>query len=269
MGPTGSAWAATLGRTVSAGLLLALLFRGRAGIRLRGRVGWWPQWASARAILRLGLPAALEQLLVSTAFTLLTVLIARLGTDALAAQRVVGNAMSVSQLPGFGFSIAATTLVGQSVGAGKPAEGRRAALEAMRWAVVWMGTAGVVYIVAGQLIMRAFSADAGVIAVGSAALRPIALFQPIWAIGIVLSGALRGSGDTRFPLVANSSSVWASVALAWLVVVGFGNGLAGAWLCFTAISPFSAGAIFLRFQRTDWQHARRVAVPSAVVVDVG
>lgn len=269
MGPTGSAWAATLGRTVSASMLLIMLFRGRVGIRLRGRIGWRPQLASARAILRLGLPAALEQLLVTTAFTMLTVLIARLGTDALAAQRVVGNAMSVSQLPGFGFSIAATTLVGQSLGAGRPLDGRKAALEAMRWAVLWMGTAAVVYVVAGQLIMRAFSADPLVIALGSSALRPIALFQPIWAIGIVLSGALRGSGDTRFPLLANATSIWASVALAWLVVGVLGNGLPAAWLCFAAIAPLSATAVFLRFHRTDWQHARRVAIPNTVVVDVG
>jgi multidrug resistance protein, MATE family len=269
MGPTGSAWAATLGRTVSATLLLALLFRGRAGIRLRGRIGWRPHWDSARAILRLGLPAAMEQLLVSSAFTMLTVLIARLGTDALAAQRVVSNAMSVSQLPGFGFSIAATTLVGQSLGAGRPGEGRKAAIEAMRWAVLWMGTAGVLYIVGGQLIMRGFSANPGVIALGSETLRPIALFQPIWAIGIVLSGALRGAGDTRYPLFVNATSIWLSVLLAWLVVVGLGNGLPGAWLCFAAVAPFSATAVFLRFQRSDWQHLRKVTTPHVALVDSG
>lgn len=269
MGPTGSAWAATLGRTVSATLLLVMLCRGRAGITLLGRLGWRPQWASARAILRLGLPAATEQLLVSGAFTMLTVLIARLGTDALAAQRVVGNAMSVSQLPGFGFSIAATTLVGQSIGAGKPGEGRKAALEAMRWAVLWMGTAGLFYVFGGQLIMRAFSNDPAVIAVGSAALRPIALFQPIWAVAIVLSGALRGSGDTRFPLLANASSIWASVLLAWVVVAVFANGLAGAWLCFVIVTPLAAIAIVVRFRRSDWQHARRVSVPAVALVEAG
>lgn len=269
MGPTGSAWAATLGRTVSASLLLILLFRGRVGIRLLGRFGWRPHLASARAILRLGLPAAMEQLLVSGAFTMLTVLIARLGTDALAAQRVVGNAMSVSQLPGFGFSIAATTLVGQSLGAGNPAEGRKAALEALRWAVVWMGTAGLLFVLGGQLIVRGFSTDPGVIAVGSAALRSIALFQPTWAIGIVLSGALRGAGDTRFPLLANATSIWLSVLFAWVVVVGFGHGLPEAWLCFAAVAPLAAIAMFLRFQRTDWQHARRVTVPGVAIIDVG
>ncbi|MGI8916086.1 MAG: MATE family efflux transporter [Chloroflexota bacterium] len=269
MGPTGSAWAATLGRSVSASLLLFLLFRGRMGIRLLGRHGWRPHLASARAILRLGLPAAMEQLLVSSAFTMLTVLITRLGTDALAAQRVVGNAMSVSQLPGFGFSIAATTLVGQSMGAGKPAEGRKAALEALRWAVVWMGTAGVLFVLGGQLIVRGFSNDPGVIALGSAALRSIALFQPTWAIGIVLSGALRGAGDTRFPLFANATSIWLSVLLAWIVVSGFGRGLPEAWLCFAAVAPLAAVAVGLRFYHSDWQHARRVTVPGMVIVDAG
>ncbi|HEV7213557.1 MAG TPA: hypothetical protein VGP33_00420, partial [Chloroflexota bacterium] len=92
---------------------------------------------------------------------------------------------------------------------------------------------------------------------------------PIWAVAIVLSGALRGSGDTRFPLLANASSIWASVLLAWLVVAGFANGLPGAWLCFVIVTPLAAITIAIRFMRTDWQHARRVAVPAVTMVDAG
>jgi hypothetical protein len=73
-------------------------------------------------------------------------------------------------------------------------------------------------------------------------LRSIALFQPTWAIGIVLSGALRGSGDTRFPLLVNASSIWFSVLLAWVVVAGLGHGLPAAWLCFAAVAPLAAAA---------------------------
>ena len=139
----------------------------------------------------------------------------------------------------------------------------------MRWAVLWMGTAGLLFVLGGQLIVHGFSSDPGVIALGSAALRSIALFQPTWAIGIVLSGALRGAGDTRFPLLVNASSIWLSVLLAWVVVMGLGHGLPEAWLCFAAVAPLAAAAIALRFRRSDWQHARRVVVATVPVFDAG
>jgi len=269
LGANGSAWAATMGRTVSAALLVALLFRGRSGIRLSGLAGWWPRRSAARDILRLGIPAAVEQLLITAAFTALTILVARLGTDALAASRVVGNAMSVSLLPGFGFAIAATTLVGQSFGAGKPEAGRAAALEALRWALVWMGAAGVLYFVAGNAIVRAFSADPAVLRIGVASLHSMALFQPVWALGIVLSGALRGGGDTRFPLLINASGIWASVLLAWLIIGRFGGGLPQAWLCFAVVAPLGSLAIWLRFRNQDWQRATRLTTTDFSAGSVG
>ena len=258
LGPNGSAWAASLGRLVSAVLLLALLYRGRAGLSIRGRAGWRPRWAFARRALDLGVPAAVEQVLISAAFTALTILIVRLGTDALAAQRVAGNAMSVSLLPGFGFAIAATALVGQSLGARRPGEARAATYEATGWAVLWMGALGAAYFFAGEWIMRAFTADPPVVAAGAAVLRSIALVQPAWALMLVLSGGLRGAGDTSFPMLANASSIWAAVLLAWVAVLALHQGLAAAWFCFVLVTPFAALAVLLRFRRSDWQGRRLV-----------
>lgn len=267
LGSNGSAWAAALGRAVSVSVLLLVLWRGSNGVTIRGRFGWMPRWAVARNIFALGIPAALEQMLISTAFTLLLVLIARLGTDALAAQRVAGNAMSVSFLPGFGFAIAATALVGQSLGARRADQAESAAYEAMKWAILWMSSVGILYFVAGDWIMRAFSTDEGVIAMGAQSLRAIALIQPFWAVVFVLSGGLRGGGNTRFPLIVNASTMWAAVALGWFLVNTLHFGMMAAWLSFVAVAPFSAAAVVWRFRRGDWKETHLSgALPPDILV---
>jgi putative MATE family efflux protein len=253
LGSNGSAWAAALGRGIAVGVLVFALWQGRQGVRLFGASGWRPTWSIAQRILGLGVPAALEQLLTAGAFTALTILIARLGTDSLAAQRVAGNAMSFSLLPGFGFAIAATTLVGQSVGARRPEDAEAAAYEAMRWAMLWMGAIGICFFFGATWIMRAFSADPTVIDLGAGSLRAIAFVQPAWAVMLVLSGGLRGGGNTRFSLVVNTATLWAAVLLGWFLVVGLGYGLVASWLAFVFVSPLAAVAAALRFRKGDWK----------------
>src|SRR5207237_5913342 len=87
LGPVGSAWATFLARTLALALLLVALWRGKSGVTMRGRGGWRPDYRTARQVLAIGVPAALEQVLVTLAFLALAVGVARLGTDVLAAQR--------------------------------------------------------------------------------------------------------------------------------------------------------------------------------------
>ena len=250
LGAVGSAWATFIARGVGLALLLVVLWRGRNGVNIRGADGWWPKWLTARRILTLGVPAALEQLLITSAFLMQTVVIAQLGTVVLAAQRVAMNAMSLSFLPGFGFAMAATTLVGQSIGARRPDEGRIAAHIATRWAVVWMSVLGVVFFFFAEMIMRFFSEDPTVISIGADGLRIVAFTQPFWAIGFVQAGSLRGTGDTRFPLFVNTAIMWLAIGLGALFVTLFGGNLAAVWSAFMLTSPVSAWLMWRHFHRT-------------------
>jgi Na+-driven multidrug efflux pump len=124
LGPVGSAWASFVARLLALLLLVRALWKGRNGVSIAiSRQGWWPDWSVARQVLRLGVPASIEQLLMASAFLVLTILVARLGTGTLAAQRISMSALSFSFLPSIGFGIAATALVGQSIGARRPALG--------------------------------------------------------------------------------------------------------------------------------------------------
>jgi putative MATE family efflux protein len=249
LGPVGSAWATFLARALALVLLLGALWRGRSGVTKRGG-GWRPDFGVARQVLSIGMPAALEQVLATAAFLALAVVVARLGTDTLAAQRITFNALSLSFLPGIGFGIAATALVGQSVGAQRIAEGHAAARVATRWAVIWMSAIAVLLIIFAPQVFALFTSDTAVIAAGVPALRVLALTQPFWAVLFVQAGALRGTGNTRFPLLVTGSSIWASVGLAYVLIETIGGGLVSIWAAFLALAPVMAFLMWRRFRRT-------------------
>jgi putative MATE family efflux protein len=248
MGAVGSAWATFVARALALLLLVRALWAGRNGVGIAGAGSWLPDWSVARNVLKLGVPAAVEQILMSTAFLVLTILVARLGTDTLAAQRISMTALSFSFLPGFGFSIAATALVGQSIGAGRPRDAGGVATVATTWAMIWMSAIGVIVLIFATPIMRLFTAEPDVIRIGAAGLRVVALTQPMWAIGMVQSGALRGTGDTRFPLIIGAAGIWSAVLLAWLFLTVFGGGLSAVWATFLITSPITSFLTWRRFR---------------------
>ena len=248
LGVAGSAWGAVIGRSVGALLLVALLVRGRGPLSIRGRRDWRPQPRLWREVLALGLPASTEQILMTIGFMALTAVVAHLGTASLAAERLAINVMMLSIMPGFGCSVAATTLVGQSVGAQRIREGAAAAGVAARLAVVWMSALGVIFALFSRPLMHVFTADARVATLGAGCLLAIALAQPFWAINDSLAGGLRGAGHTTYPMLVNVATFWLAVSLAFLGVQ-VGGTLLWTWLAFTLVTPCGAGATAWRFHR--------------------
>jgi MATE family multidrug resistance protein len=250
LGVVGSAWATFLARALALALLLGALWRGRGGVSMSGGGSWRPDFGVARQVLSIGIPAALEQVLATSAFLALAVVVARLGTDVLAAQRITFNALSLSFLPGIGFGIAATALVGQSVGARRIAGRGAAARLATKGAVIWMSAIAVLLIIFAPQVFALFTSDAAVIAEGVPGLRVLALTQPFWAVLFVQAGALRGTGNTRFPLMVTGVSIWASVALAFVLIETLGGGLVSIWAALLVLAPLMAFLMWRRFRRT-------------------
>lgn len=248
MGAVGSAWATFIARTIAFILLFRALQRGSNGVSIQGEGGWWPQWSMARQVLKIGIPAAMEQVLINLAFLTFTIVISHLGTDVLAAQRIAMNAMSLSFLPGFGFAIAATALVGQSIGAKRPDEGAEVAKVATTWAVIWMGCLAVLFFVFARQIMAFYTSDPAVVDSGVLGLRMSALVQPFWAISFVQAGALRGTGDTQYPLRVNTMGIWIAVALGAVFVWYINGSLAAAWAAFLLSTPMTATLMWRRFR---------------------
>jgi putative MATE family efflux protein len=259
LGVAGSALGAAAGRSLGAAYMLVMMARGHKAISLGGHWGWRPRLTTARQLLTLGVPAAMEQVLSSGAFMVLVGVVSLIGTHALAAQQITFTALSLAFLPAFGFSIAATALVGQSIGARVPADARKATRIALRWALIWMGIGGVLAFLFSERIMNIFSADPAVIGAGTGALRSLSIALPFWGLWFVSSGSLRGSGDTRTPLLIGASTMWLSVLIAWIAVRWFGAGLGTVWFAFVLTTAPASVLMWWTYRGriADFEHGRR------------
>ncbi len=249
MGVEGSAWGAAIARVVTASILVGLLLTGRRGISLRGSGSWRPHLDIGKQLLRLGLPASLEAVISSAGFMTMLFVVAKIGTDALAAQQIAFTALNIGYMPAFGFGIAITALVGQSIGANRIGDAGIAARIGNRISIGTLVAAAVIFFLFARPIMHIFTSDPEVINQGVAALRALSISLPFWGTWFVYGGALRGTGDTITPLVTEGVAVWLAVLLGYLAVTQFHAGLGTVWAMFIVVSPLAALVNSQRFKR--------------------
>jgi MATE family multidrug resistance protein len=253
LGVWGSALGAASGQVVGGTIVLTLLLRGRSGVKLR-LAGLRPDWGLIRRILRVGLPTGVEQLLFRIGNMAYVRILASLGVAAYAANQVAINGWSLSFMPGFGFAVAATTLVGQSLGAGQPDAAERRGYVAFRMGAALMAAIGVVMILFPESIMGFFTNDQEVIGLGATPLRVMGFVQPMLAASMIFAGALRGAGDTRWPMLITGACIWlVRLPLAYLFAIVMGWGLVGAWTGMSIDMILRGGFNFLRFRSGGWK----------------
>jgi len=253
MGVNGSGIATGVARSALGVAVLWLLWRNRRGVRIV-KGGWLPDFPRLRRVLNVGLPAGAEQVLLQIALISLTTIIAGLGTLVYAAHNVSLRIMSLSFLPGWGFAVAATALVGQGLGAGDARRAQASAYAAFRLALIVMLVMGAALYILAEPILGIFTADVGVIAAAVAAIHVAAFSQPAMAASFVFSGALRGAGDTRTTMLITAGSIWTvRLGVSYLGARVLGWGLTGAWL--GILADFAVRALFfwLRFRGGRWQ----------------
>lgn len=251
LGVAGAAWSTVVACGVGM-VLMTWLFVRRVEVRPVVDV------ALIREVLRVGLPIGVRYVLDIGGFTVFTAVVARVGEAELAANQVAMKVISLSFLPGYGLSEAATVLTGQYVGARDVASARRAYRSAMLLAVGLMGGFGVVFWLWPDALLRIFNDDPEVLAVGAQLLFLGAIFQVFDAVAMTASGALNGAGDTRF-------TMWVSVAGSWLVLVPlaylfgvvFEWGAYGAWLGLTIEIALISVVLVLRWRSEAWSQASR------------
>jgi len=253
LGVVGSAVGAATGRLIGGVLVVSILLKGRSGIHLR-LYGMHFDREMIRRILHVGVPTGLEQLLFRTGHMVFARILAEMGTVVYAANQVAINAWSLSFMPGFGFALAATTLVGQSLGAKDPEGAQQRGYTAYRLGAALMGAVGLTFLLFPAQIMGFFTDEAEIIAVGTLPLRMIGLIQPILAATMIFAGALRGAGDTRWPMAVTGISIWfIRLPLAYLFGLVWGWGLAGAWGAFALDLSLRGLLNFLRFRGGRWK----------------
>lgn len=233
LGVAGAAFGTLL--ATATGGLLALVYTLRRAPALRPVPGAPRRLlpSDARMAVRIALPIACESAALASASVLVTAIIAPLGPTALAAHSFAITAEALCYMSAFGFSSAATTLVGQSIGAERPPLARSFAWLTTGGGVLAVSSVALLLYVLAPLLFRFFTPDAAVRDLGVLILRIEMFAEPLFAASIVANGALRGAGDTFFPALINLVSVWVvRLTLTFLLVQRYG--LVGAWMAMAA-----------------------------------
>jgi len=204
LGVAGAAWGTAISRGLEGLSYLVLMNLGQLNVGLK--LGDWSIDAELMGtLIRLGVPAAGEQLLVNFGFLLYNKIIAGYGTIELAAYQVGVIALQFSFMPGFGLSVAATTLVGQCIGANDYEQADKAGISCTKLACILMPLLGVMFVIVARPFAARFIPDSPqVVPLATVFIRLLAISQPTMAIHFTMSGALRGAGDVR-------SSLWGAV----------------------------------------------------------
>jgi putative MATE family efflux protein len=254
---------------LTGGLLVLVVFlRGRAGLRLRlGQM--LPDLDLWRRLLRIGLPGGADILAIIACQMWFVAVINRLGDTAAAAHGVAIRIESLGFLSGTAFQVAATTLAGQYLGARDHRKAGRSVLTALAVGGAVMSLAGAMFFVAAQPLAQMFvRADQYDVARTAAPLlQTVALAMPALALTMILSGALRGAGDTGWPLGINLVGFLAvRIPLAyWLAfgqldlggagwtLLGWNLGVVGAWYAMVTDLHVRAALVLYRFLQGGWK----------------
>ena len=193
--------------------------------------------------LKIGAPMGLQHMLMGSAQIVSTLIVAPLGTIAIAAHSLAITVESLCYMPGFGISEAATTLVGQGIGAGQKQLTRSFANMSVSLGIGVMTLMGVLMFIFAHELMSVMSPVAAIQALGAYCLRIEAFAEPMFAAAIVCNGVFIGAGDTLKPAIMSLCSMW-GVRLTLAALLAREYGLKGVWTAM-AIELTFRGVIFL------------------------
>jgi putative MATE family efflux protein len=276
LGWDGLAIGAACGHASGGLIILVRLLSGRAGVALLeleadGAPRLRLDWRTIRRVLRIGIPGGLDVWSVLTCHLIYLAIINSLGTLAQAAHGLGLQIEAMSYLPGSAFQVAAATLAGQALGAADQRQAVRSVLLCVVSAVTIMSLAGLVMFFAGESLALFFTGQrTETTMLTGKLLRIVAFSCPSLGLLMVLSGALRGSGDTAWPLAITFIGLvgvripgacllaWDGVSLPFveLSIPAFGLGVAGAWYAMITDVILRSLLALARFAQGGWKRVR-------------
>ena len=212
-----------------------------------------------RSVLWVGFPISLDRILQNMGQILYAKAVLLYGTITYAAHQVGLAIEALSFMPGAGFAIAAATAVGQSLGAKNLARAKIENYEANRLAVIVMTGMGLIFFFFPYLLLRAFTSDPEVIRLGSLFLKIVAVMQIPLAITMVLSGSLKGAGDTRYLVLVTLAGMWVvRLPIAFILAMVLHMGIAFIWGVMVVDWVVRMAVVLARYRSERWQEIRIV-----------
>lgn len=244
LGVLGAALGTVMAEIITAGAMMWYLCTREKDIKLKGSAGSFrPTRPVLRRAVKVSAPMTLEHAVICGAQIAITVIVAPLGIMAIAANAFAVTAESLCYMPGYGIADAATTLVGQSYGAGRKDLARRFGYITTGLGMFTMSVMGVLMWIGAPWVMELLSPVNEICALGVEALRIEAWAEPMFAASIVAYGVMIGVGDTIIPATMNFGSIWL-VRLPLAALLAPRMGLSGVWLAMCIELSFR-GTIFL------------------------
>jgi len=253
LGIVGAAIATSTGRSVGALFALSQMVRQSSRIRLAARHFHLDPSLIAR-VVRLSASATFQVFIGMASWVGLTRVLATFGSDALAGYTIGMRVVSFALLPAFGLANAAATMVGQSLGAGKPDRAEASVWKAARYNLVFLGIVGLLFVMLARPIVGVFTPDQAVVQYGVSALRTIAYGFLFYAYGMVVTQSFNGAGDTATPTWINLFVFWLfEIPLAWLLAERLGLGPTGVFWAMTIAFSTLAVVSSALFRRGTWK----------------
>ncbi len=252
LGVCGAALGTAAAETVVAGVLLWYLFARSDKLKYRREErSFRPKADTFRKALHISLPIGMEHVVICGAQILTTVIVAPLGVFAIAANSFAITAESLCYMPGYGIADAATTLVGQSIGARRKRLTRSFARITVLLGMLVMGFMGVLMYLFAPQIIGMMTPVAEIRELGVMVLRIEAFAEPMFAASLVAYGVFVGAADTLVPCLMNFFSIWAVrlTLAAWLAPT---LGLKGVWIAMCVELCFRGLIFLVRLQRERW-----------------
>lgn len=257
-GVAGAAASTSIARLLAClAALYVVYFSRHSVISLRAKGDYQLDWRIVKKVFAIGLPAAMEQFVLQSGLMLFARTVSSLGTIDFAAHQIGLNISGLSFSPSMAFGVAATTLVGQSLGANDEDRAERYARAVNKIAVGVASFVGLNYILFSHSLARLYTSDLEVAVMAGVVLKILAIALPAQSTQLSLAGALRGAGDTTYPLYASAIGIWGfRVVMAYLFVNVFNWGLIGAWVALVLDQYTRSTVIYLRFRSKKWKYAR-------------
>lgn len=252
LGVMGAAIGTGVAMFVTACLMFYFLMYRSTMLSLVGHPGSFrPQAATVSTAFKIGAPMGLQHLLMGSAQMVSTLIVAPLGTIAIASHSLAITVESLCYMPGYGIAEAATTLVGQGIGAGQKLLTKSFARMSVGLGIAVMTLMGVLMWIFAPQLMSIMSPVDEVIALGTHILRIEAWAEPMFAAAIVCNGVFVGAGDTIIPAVMSLGSMWA-VRLTLAATMAPKFGLKGVWTAMAIELSFRGSIFLVRLLRGSW-----------------
>ena len=251
----GAALSTTLTRLFSAIFSIYLVFWSKKNwISLKVKDLKFDYFTSKR-ILKVGIPAAVEQLGLRIGMLIFEMMVISLGNLSYAAHKIALTAESISFNLGFAFSFAASALVGQELGKGSSQKALKNGYICTIIAMIVMSTFGLLFFIIPQFLVSLFTKDKDVIELATMALKIVSICQPFSGASMVLAGALRGAGDTKSVLLITYLGIFlVRIPITYLFLDVLNFGLAGAWIVMTIDLVIRSSLAFYIFRRGKWKY---------------